>query len=1204
VRIDLQGEEPCIDLKDPELGLTAAQVEAMEIHGERMVSAGAGSGKTSTLSLRYTALLLHEAWRAALSETEKPSIEAALVLTFTDKAAQEMSQRCYKQLLGVFAAAQRQEAQVVEKWGPALGHRFLLHIGALVDQFDNAYISTFHAFCTHLLRENGIRMGFNPGFRLLDELEAQELAQTATQEAYAAWRDQVDPEQFGVLRQCFRGRSGVEEAVRILLRNRSKFVDLPETTAQAGSLLDQLQREAPLSPSQVREWLEAEGIPILEQVSRLLSPVDTAFRQKGIEPLLRGLHPFPTDSLALNQAYAKVLGQLAYEDRVRPLDKATVLGSQKLWKEHSSLEAYGAAKEALKEVQLKIAHWPELLLQAESLPKPTDRLADLLHAGLSSLFRLAISRLEALHSQRTVLDFDGLQIQSLRLLRQDAALRAELRARHRFVMVDEFQDTDAIQWEILSLVGRPENQSGDRLFAVGDLKQAIYSFRGGDVSVFAQARKALGTETVLDRNFRSRKTLVAFTNALFEATMGPRRANRPSWEAHFSSLDVGRKERRVGQIGLLSYSRENAQKDAAEEGRLVAQICARLLDPAGDFAQDQFGDAKEHPNPPIVLLLRRRTHFGAYQSALLAAGIPYRVGKGVGFWERPEILDLLHGLEAAVLGDPIALVGFLRSPLIAAKDSQIQELADGHFGPAGLHRFSSVPLLPKAPPALRRAQDILASLRAQAPSTAMRSLCESLIQLTGAEHAWALDGDAGNAEANVQKLLSWMTQVEHRGWSVARSLRFFGDQIQQARRESEADNASGNARVLIQTVHSAKGLEFPVVLLAGLAAQQDPSSPLQLGRVQTGWAFGCKTPDPTASIAQRVHNVRSKQIQRRQAAERAAEDLRLFYVAVTRAEDHLFFIGDPNRPQQGSWMGHLAPFLGDSTHSDFQVKSLKDLDLPSSPSVQDEPGSDREWVAFEAFPGQNPDALSPSGLHQHKTCPVQWRLGRDFPALSGPRTKAEHLQDAAALRGTILHEMLERKCLDIPLAMKAWTAASKSKAWPVELRESQGDRLRSDLGKMATDPSLHTMLSGTAFPEAAFDVPFGRLRIQGRIDLLWKEGEEWVLTDFKSERIGPNEADRMRHREQLTAYAWASSKLLGQHVGRSEVYSTRGACRIPLPPLTPADFQVFEAQLAEVEEDLQMPLPDLKERIFSQSQERPCEDCSYHRNLCPGKAGP
>ena len=1190
---------PVFDLKDSSFPLTDAQAEAMDIHSERVVSAGAGSGKTWTLSLRYTALLLDEAWRATC-QGEKASIEAALVLTFTRKAAQEMSQRCYSQLLKMVLAITTQISVLTVYYGDPKAKTLVVQLNSLVDQFDRARIGTFHQFCTQLLQEHGLRIGLNPNFRLLEQLEADDLIQQSIQEVYPAWREEISPDQFQVLSHCFRGRKGVEEAVQKLIQNRSKFVDISLENRSIGTLLTVLFSDAPVSPENAADWLRKDGIPTLQAVHDLLAPVDAPFLEKSVNPALRSAQPIPTDPLELYQCYSDVLATLSYTEKVRSLGHSSVIGSKDLWKASASIDAYNPAKQTLVDLKDAIAHWPGRLAQAGSLPKPTDRLSDLLEAALSRLFVLSVNALDTALKQAKALDFDGLQIQCLRILRQEEDLCQALYHRHRFIMVDEFQDTDAIQWEILRRIGRPKDQRQNRLFAVGDLKQAIYSFRGSDVTVFTAARKTLGTETTLDINFRSRPEIVQFTNAIFSAAMGESTENREPWEAHYSMVDAGRTSERKATIGLLQYTRTTAEADAQTEGMLSAGLCRELLDPNGAYSADSYSDCSLHPEPPIAILIRTRTHFGPFQKALAAAGVPFQVAKGVGFWERPEILDLLNGLNAALVDDPIGLVGFLRSPLVGAKDPEIQRLASGEWGPDGLQRFQTLNLPTGSPATLVTAQATLRTLALEADSQGLRELCEQLVRNTAAHHAWALDGTLDDAEANVQKLMDSMTDIEHRGWSHARSLRFFTDQVRDARREPEADSSDGKARVVLQTVHSAKGLEFPVVILGRLQTQTDPSSNLSIGRSPSGWAFSCKTPDPTAAVHRKVHNVRSFQIRERRRLEKEAEDLRLFYVAITRAEDHLFFIGDADKKEKQSWMNVLKS----SGQMPASYTAHESSSTPTSPMGAGAPSSPTPTPAFQTLEVPSPLTLNPSGIDRHRRCPIQWRLNKDLPTVPRFNNQEDMTRDAAALRGTVLHAMLERKSLSPKEGIAAWKSATTGRGWPDSLVDQQGLRLKSDLERMATDVQLEQMFQAPSVAEPSFQIHFKGTVLKGQIDLLWQENGEWVLSDFKSAAIGNNPETLLQYQAQLTAYAWAASRLLGVDVLRTEVYSTRDATRLSLPVLTPQDFKAHEAHLEAIGTDMLSPIADLKTRILATSLERPCGDCRFLNNGCEGWSKP
>jgi hypothetical protein len=157
---------------------------------------------------------------------------------------------------------------------------------------------------------------------------------------------------------------------------------------------------------------------------------------------------------------------------------------------------------------------------------------------------------------------------------------------------------------------------------------------------------------------------------------------------------------------------------------------------------------------------------------------------------------------------------------------------------------------------------------------------------------------------------------------------------------------------------------------------------------------------------------------------------------------------------------------------------------------------------------------------------------------------------------------------------------------------------------MATDVQLEKMFQAPSVAEPSFQIHFKGTVLKGQIDLLWQENDAWVLSDFKSAAIGTDPETLQQYRAQLTAYAWAASRLLGVEVLRTEVYSTRDATRLPLPVLTPHDFKAHEAHLEAIGTDMLSPIANLKTRILTTSLERPCGDCRFLNNGCEGWSKP
>ena len=692
MRIDVSGSRPGFQLNDPDILLDDYQREALAFDREIIVSAGAGSGKTSTLSLRYTRLLVECAWEAAASAQPDCPIEQVLVLTFTDKAAQEMAERCERQFRQFVAAAHRQEGEILGKYGATAGARFIAHLDSLIGQFGRARVSTFHSFYTTVLREHALSLGLSPGFRLADDLERRELFKDVAHGAFESWREETEEATYRELAHDLGGRSGIEQAVIKLFYERSKFHRIPDDWSQEGTLLQTLLEEATLEDARVDQWLSQEVRPVVHQIAEHLAPSPTNFA-KSVTGLARRLTTLPSNPLEKNQIARDVCTAFFSKEKPRNIAHANNLGKKDDWEKAGEGHLLGRSKIAMKELQPTVDAWSSIRPEIETLPVLRDVRADRGTAALWSLYAAAAKELRKVFSVLQLEDFDGLELHVANKLNSDPEFSANLAAGIRYVMVDEFQDTNALQWEILQHLGRPGGVASDRLFAVGDLKQAIYSFRGGDVTVFSEAMASIDTQVDLRYNYRSTPDIVAFNNELFAGLMGSQRESRPSWEAHYTEVEAGRHWETSGEIGAWSYPRVSAKEAAALEAKWIAAQCRRLLDPDGPYKTHQFFSTAAHTDPPIAILLRKRTHLPAYQQALTRAGIPCRLVKGVGFWQRREVLDLLLALQAAVRGDPTSVVGFLRSPLACVGDDTIAALSEGHLGQLTelLFRQTSIP---------------------------------------------------------------------------------------------------------------------------------------------------------------------------------------------------------------------------------------------------------------------------------------------------------------------------------------------------------------------------------------------------------------------------------------------------------------------------------------------------------------------------------
>lgn len=949
--------------------LSDEQRGALVSDREVAVSAGAGAGKTSTLAARFVSLF------ARLVEAgPPPDIASVLVLTFTEKAAQEMRERCYATTAAV-ARQLRTEAPrlIAAGLSPAACTRLRARWESLRDRFSGAAISTFHGFCARVLREFPAETRTPPGFAILEEGDASGLATESAVAAVDARLAAGDPS-IGLLLHTFGGRAGLVEVVTTLLRARGEVgPTLREYAAGRVGEADLLAR-APLSPGDAYTFLRDQWLPFANRLLGLAAAVETPFLT-ALTEVRDAVAAMPDDPLACYELYGAALRVLEGSNGVRTLSHHGTTGKKADWGPH-----WTTSRATLADLQEELASWLPRLDHLARLPNRHDRtLLEVLRA-LGATVLDACERLgRSLEAARAV-DFTELQLRARAAFEAGGPIADELRRRHRFVMVDEFQDTDGLQWSIVEALARPDGPDGDRLFFVGDVKQAIYGFRGGDVQVFNAARRTVRHAVELSTNYRSRPELIAFFNRLFADVLGPDGPERAPWEAPFAPLAAGRKDT-AGTVRVATY--EGKGTDAAREAAWIARLLQEeVLAEAGPYAGMHLHDTAAHPSPPVAILLRRRRHLLTYEAALRARGIPYVVVGGVGFWSRPEVVDVANVLHGLARQDPISLVGALRSPLFGLTDQDLWDLASQRL----LARFADgeVPAWLPGADRIRAAQAEWRALAHLKDHVSIGELLQAL--LVRGRQAWAqgLSAPGGRGAANLERLLSLADKHEQRGTSLDRFAAMLVERVDSDAADAEAAVPDTSARVAILTVHASKGLEYPVVVLPDLGTRftGGASSGVLRRRLGDRWELACPVPDRHGPVDRHVDPGLLGLLRAHGAAVEAAEARRLFYVACTRARDHLVLVGArkvkaPAMARAASWSDllHAHEALHADTpdwlrHETLDEASLEPPARPAAAPLPPPPDDLPERLApILTEPGVT---ISPSALATFTRDPDAW----------------------------------------------------------------------------------------------------------------------------------------------------------------------------------------------------------------------------------------
>ncbi|MCX7765199.1 MAG: UvrD-helicase domain-containing protein, partial [Candidatus Sumerlaeia bacterium] len=506
-----------------------------------------------------------------------------------------------------------------------------------------------------------------------------------------------------------------------------------------------------------------------------------------------------------------------------------------------------------------------------------------------------LTRYEEQKLQSFTVDFDDLLLKTARLLSDKPSIRQRLAQKFRYFLVDEFQDTNSLQWEIIKKLCSTNNGSlaTDKLFIVGDVKQSIYGFRDAEVSVFINAGKELTQslspstatgEIMMNQNYRARTCLVDFTNFLFKEIMkAVNETVNGSKLEQYQPLICSRavNDENKGQIEILfnltDLNTDKVQTKYQVETDLIADKILEFY-----FEQNlKFRD--------MAILLRWTTHLQELETTLRRYNIPYHTVGGIGFYERQEIFDCYNLLQFLIdQNNDVALAGILRSPFFAFSDNLLYKVRrNGVRGETLWENLNTVEgatfnLSPAERETVTFAKAVLSKLIKKAGQSDVASLLEEALEQTGYFVNCSASYNAKYILANIEKLILLAQEAT----SLADFAEQFSQLIKQKPRESEAQpELTAEDAVKIMTIHQAKGLEFPVVFLPFLDWQ---FSHYIHKSVYTDPEFlvGYKLRVPSENIEPSATSF-YRIIKEKESQRFIAEEKRLLYVGITRAMDYL-----------------------------------------------------------------------------------------------------------------------------------------------------------------------------------------------------------------------------------------------------------------------------------------------------------------------------
>jgi ATP-dependent helicase/nuclease subunit A len=684
-----------------------------------------------------------------------------------------------------------------------------------------------------------------------------------------------------------------------------------------------------------------------------------------------------------------------------------------------------------------------------------------LWAMLEQIEREYRTRLRALPA----LDFAGLEEEALRLLESDGGARRSARERFDAILMDELQDTNPIQWKIVNLVRRE-----GRFFAVGDVNQSIFGFRHADPSQFRGYQREVeerGWEIDrLEQNYRSRPEILRMAEAL-----APHCEGLAAHRLLAGYETYPEKTARSVEVQRCEKGEDGEDWEAFWIAQRMLELKCELNRNWSDFA----------------VLVRTKAPIDELEIAFVQAGIPYRVTRGKNFFEEQEIVDLTNWLR--VLDQPaneVAMFALLRSPLFGLADERLfAARTKGEWPPA-------------------EARDRLERLRAALGVVPVRQLLARELDETGSRARLDERG-----RANIGKFLDLLAGFEQEHPADTRPWLEEIDELAASGQEAGAVVVEGGDAVEVLTIHKAKGLEWPVVIVASIGRGSARTNQALLWHAEAGLGARWRTGQATEAKTDPAYE-RAKQ--RRQSAE-DLESHRLLYVAMTRAEQHLVLSW--RQGGHGAWPALVERALGVTWPE--QTGTVQDQELARVVRRQGVPvlegwrgseaGAEAEELDVLEEGHEAPPVVTVTALSHFEACPMHYWLSHEL------RWPVEGASGGVAL-GIEVHELL---------AGEAEETEASEEAVALKQRFEQ-----SELGRRAAR-------AAKVERECGFLVDLDGTLLRGTIDLWFREGGELVVVDYKTGR-SPSPERLGEYERQVQLYGLALERMLGRMPTRGVLY--------------------------------------------------------------------
>ncbi len=859
--------------------LTPHQQAALNYQNHTSLTANAGSGKTFVLSRRYIEIILNE----------NISLRNIAAITFTEKAASELFKK-----IAVLIDEKIKELDDGQNKRKLERYR---------RQLVSANISTIHSFCIDILREYPVEANIDANFTPIDEQSSNELIELSVEELIKQSFDSVEEEKLKYLIRIFSSKNSFAKELIKLIKYRKKVISISDKIYSKDA-----KEIAAFFRNTFHEYVNKILYLYFDQLIAAIEVINNSV-----------LSLKPENESALTAQ--KILGDIKNESKNKnPLlqlkqIKDLIFTKNLTVASRGYLNDRDVREELIPQISFAEKYFKDFnkILEIEDNPEIEIELAKF-GKTMIQFFEKGLEIYNGKKSESGYLDFEDILLLTQEVLKRES-VRENLSQKFKYIMIDEYQDTNEIQYEIFLPI--LDYLKRGNLFVVGDEKQSIYMFRDADLEVFTKTRNeiesASGKEHLLSLpdSFRMAPSLCLFTNIIFENLFAS--PNLMFNEVNHANLICARNDTVKGHIEILIPEEDENGKNKISDADFISRRILKLIN---DKAHEDISWKD------IAILCRKRKSFIELETSFIQHKIPFDIVGGKGFYQRQTIYDIYNYFSFLLdQENSTALVGILRSPFFSISDSEIFEVSIIE-GKSFWQKFVEYSKLKnKHLNVVNTFNENIVLANSQDVTSLLRKILNESPYLS----VIASRSNSAQELANIDKLIKITTNFSQQDFKTLYDYVFYlKDSIEQLEDESQASVTDESNSVKIMTLHQAKGLEFPAVFLFHCeeAAQHDF---VKSKAISVDGKFGLLTKVPlnnnyfsdylSAPIVS-VHDFVSEK-------KNLAEIKRLFYVGITRAKNYLFLEACYSKEfnyKKDSFMGLLKEGLEiDFLSQDFRM---------------------------------------------------------------------------------------------------------------------------------------------------------------------------------------------------------------------------------------------------------------------------------------------